>query len=290
MQRKFYVTLLLAVLPFSSFHPTEILLKTGDAFLVGDISESPTDISFSWKDEKYKIPRSDIQRIDPRKKGTDSSYRYSEFQLSDGTVLRGIVIEKKDTKIILKTELGFVELDKSKISSKNFEEISDSPPLLSEKYLDNRVQNRDWRVGLSLSGLSSLGIWSQSYPITYGGGLFLERNATSPLWFYGFSSELTYGRGKVGSLSVFSQAFYFGKSYGNSSPYWLLGVGASSISRSDSEERSSAITPDTIFEFGWSWETKSQHLLRLGIRSQCNVEFESSLCRTGIRFSWGFSL
>ncbi|WP_243396714.1 LA_3334 family protein [Leptospira wolffii] len=292
MRRKYYITLLLSSL-FSHtppLHATEILLKSGDAFLVNEAIETTSEISFVWKDEKYKIPRAEIQRVDPRKKGPDSSYRYSEFQLSDGTALRGVVVDKKESKITLKTELGFVELDKTKIASNNFDDINDSPPSLPNRYLDTFNQKQVWKVGISTSGFSSLGVWSHSYPITYGGGFFIERYAVAPLWFYGFSSDLTYGPGKSGNLSIFSQAFYFGKSYGKSSPYWLLGAGGSSLSRSDGDERSSAITPDAIFEFGWSWETKTQHLIRLGIRSQCNIEGESSLCRAGIRFSWGLSI
>ncbi len=290
MSKKFYIFILLIFSFVSKGESTELLLKDGTAFLVEDIIESGSSVIFSWKERKYKIPKVDIQRVDPRKKGPDSSYRYSEFQLSDGTVLRGILVEKKDSKLILKTELGFAELDKSKIVSGNEEDLTHTAPILPEKYLDTTGQGGEWRVGVSALGLASLGVWRQVFPFSAGVGFFLEKNHSSGRVFYGFSSEFSSGPGKGGQYSIWSQGIYLGKSYGVSSPYWLFGVGASSISRTDGQERISALTPDTTIEFGWAWETNSKHTIRLGIRSQCNWEGESTLCRSGLRFSWGFYL
>ncbi|MGJ4788955.1 hypothetical protein [Leptospira koniambonensis] len=138
----------------------EILFKNGDAFIAEEVSEAPEFILFSWKEKKYKIPRLELQRIDPRKKGPDSSYRYSEFKLTDGTQLKGILIEKKKNELILKTELGFVELDRTKILSHNFDEISSEPPTLPENYLIETSKQKDWRIGFFGSGYYSWGPWS----------------------------------------------------------------------------------------------------------------------------------
>lgn len=268
---------------------SEILFKNGDAFIAEEVSEEPEYILLSWKEKKYKIPRSELQRIDPRKKGPDSSYRYSEFKLSDGTQLKGILIEKKENKLILKTELGFAELDRYKILSHNFDEISSEPPIIPERYLLETSKQRDWRIGFFSSGYYSWGPWGQTFPITYGVGAFLERDANSKFWFYGVISEASIGKGKNGNLSVWSQSAYFGKYYGNSSPYWLVGAGFSNLTRTG-DERISAINPDLIVEFGWNWQTESRSSIRIGIRSQCSIEEGSNFCRSGLRFSWGFAI
>lgn len=267
----------------------EILFKNGDAFIAEEVSEEPEYILFSWKEKRYKIPRSELQRIDPRKKGPDSSYRYSEFKLTDGTQLKGVLIEKRENKLILKTELGFAELDRSKILSHNFDDISSEPPILSERYLLETSKQIEWRIGFFASGYYSWGAWGQAFPITYGGGAFIERDTNSKLWFYGVSSEASIGKGRNGNLSIWSQSLYLGKYYGASSPYWLTGAGFSNLVRSG-EERISTINPDLIFEFGWNWRTASGSSIRIGIRSQCNIEEGTNFCRSGFRFSWGFAI
>ncbi|TGK00145.1 hypothetical protein EHQ53_04850 [Leptospira langatensis] len=287
MRKEILLFLLSIFLSSSSLLSTEVLLKNGDAFLAEEVLETQNDISFSWKDQKYRIPKSEIQRIDPRKKGLDSSYKYAEFVLSDGTILRGILVEKKGSKLVLKTELGFAELDKSKIVSEPSEDLQTSPTL-PDKYLDATQINRNWRMGLSGFGLASLGAWSKAFPLVYGGGFYLERNAKTSGWFYGFSSEYSSGPGNTGRLSLWSQNAYIGSTYGHSSPYWLLGAGASSITRSQGEDRTSALTPDLLLEFGWSWDISQRHQIRIGLRSQCHIQTEASLCNSGVRFSWGF--
>lgn len=268
---------------------SEILFKNGDAFVSEEVSEEAEYILLSWKEKKYKIPKSELQRIDPRKKGPDSSYRYSEFRLTDGTQLKGILIEKRENKLILKTELGFVELDKTKILSQNFDELSSEPPILPEKYLLETSKQIEWRLGFFGSVYYSWGAWGQAFPVTYGGGAFLERDTSSKFWFYGISSEASFGKGKNGNLNIWSQSAYLGKHYGISSPYWLVGAGFSNLVRSG-DEKISAVNPDLIFEFGWNWQTESRSSLRIGIRSQCSVEESSNFCRSGFRFSWGFAI
>nr|WP_246048468.1 hypothetical protein [Leptospira sarikeiensis] len=204
-------------------------------------------------------------------------------------MLKGILVEKKDSKLILKTELGFVELDTSKVASYNGD-IVETPPTIPDRYIDSDGRTGTWRMGISTLGYASLGTWQQAFPLTYGGGLFLEKSSIVPGRFYGLNSDFTYGRGKAGQLSIWSQSIYLGKSYGSSSPYWILGIGASSISRSDGDDVRSTITPDTSIEFGWAWETNSKHLIRAGIRSQCHWDSGSTLCQSGIRFSWGFQI
>ncbi|MFB5651946.1 LA_3334 family protein [Leptospira wolffii] len=267
----------------------EILFKNGDAFLVEEFQETGNYITISWKDKKYRIPRSDLQRIDPRKKGPATSYRYLEFQLSDGTVLRGILVDRKESKLILKTELGFAELDTSKIVSQTGD-TKDSPPELPEEYLTNETFGAEWRLGILGQASGAWGPWRSSFPVSYGAGFFLERSSSHPGRFYGFLSEISESPGKSGQLSVWTQQFYLGKSYGTSAPYWILGLGGSSFHRTQGEDRTAAWTPDTSLEFGWAWQTASKHQIRIGIRNICHWSGDSTLCQTGLKFSWGMAL
>ncbi|GBF38277.1 hypothetical protein LPTSP1_12680 [Leptospira johnsonii] len=199
------------------------------------------------------------------------------------------MIEKRENKLILKTELGFVELDKSKVLYLNFDELTSEPPIIPEQFLLESFKQREWRIGLFGSGYYSWGAWGQAFPITYGGGAFLERDASSKFWFYGIFSEVSLGKGKNGNLYIWSQSAYLGKYYGPSSPYWLVGAGFSNLVRSG-DEKISAINPDLIFEFGWNWQTEPRSALRIGIRSQCSMEEGSNFCRSGLRLSWGFAI
>ncbi|MCL8311288.1 hypothetical protein M9Y90_11500, partial [Leptospira interrogans] len=40
-----------------------------------------------------------------------------EFRLTDGSQVRGIIVETKKDKLVFRTELGFVEIEKSKIQN-----------------------------------------------------------------------------------------------------------------------------------------------------------------------------
>lgn len=288
MFRRFYIKKLLLVFIALNSVPLfslELLFGNGDAFILEDVSESGGYVFTRWKGRKYKIPKSDILRIDKNKTGPESSYRYSEFELTDGSIVRGILVEKQGSKLVVKTELGFAELDVTKIRR---QEINDSVPEIPDRYLaEANIQEGNWRAGLSLSGNASYGPWSNVFPLIYGGGIFIERSSIGQNSFYGFTSDYQYAQGGGSNLSIWSQAFYYGKSFSASSPYFLIGIGASYLSWQDGDRSKAGIDPDGMFEFGWNWETKNRTLFRLGIRSVCSFESQDSLCRSGLRFSFG---
>ncbi|MDI7226945.1 LA_0442/LA_0875 N-terminal domain-containing protein, partial [Leptospira santarosai] len=51
---------------------SELLLKSGEAFLIEEINESADVVNVRWKGRQYRIPKSEIQRIDYNKKGPES--------------------------------------------------------------------------------------------------------------------------------------------------------------------------------------------------------------------------
>ncbi|EKO86620.1 hypothetical protein LEP1GSC009_0810 [Leptospira interrogans serovar Grippotyphosa str. Andaman] len=103
----------------SGLFASELLLKSGEAFLIEEVNESADVVNVRWKGRQFRIPKSEIQRIDYSKKGPESSYNYSEFRLTDGSQVRGIIVETKKDKLVFRTELGFVEIEKSKIQNLN---------------------------------------------------------------------------------------------------------------------------------------------------------------------------
>ncbi|EMN47528.1 hypothetical protein LEP1GSC088_0962 [Leptospira interrogans str. L1207] len=107
----------------SSLFASELLFKSGEAFLIEEVNESADVVNVRWKGRQFRIPKSEIQRIDYSKKGPESSYNYSEFRLTDGSQVRGIIVETKKDKLVFRTELGFVEIES---------------PNLPDKYLSGR--------------------------------------------------------------------------------------------------------------------------------------------------------
>ncbi|TGM97318.1 LA_3334 family protein [Leptospira dzoumogneensis] len=283
------VCVLLFLLSYVPVFAAEILLQNGSAFIVKEVSEKNGKVFTSWKSHSYSIPKEDILRIDPSKIGPENSYTYTIVTLSDGTEVRGILVERAHDTIVLKTDQGFVSLESSKILKIHPSDNFDLKPELSEVYLVSSSSN-DWRLGLQLSGNASLGSWANLFPQTYGAGGFIEKSWGIKNSFAGFQSDYSYGNSSNGKLSIWSQTFYYGKSFGNSAPYILFGIGASSISWTSSDRSRGGVDPSVLLEFGWNWDKPGRYIFRLGPQVQCAIESDSNLCRVGVRFSWGLYL
>nr|WP_155723441.1 hypothetical protein [Leptospira weilii] len=289
-----YILILVCILHISStLFASELLLKSGEAFLIEEINESADIVQLRWKGRQYRIPKSEIQRIDYQKKGPESSYNYSEFRLTDGSSIRGIIVEKKKDKLVFRTELGFVEVEKSKIQNLNASslESESETPELPDKYLSGRSGENLLYVGGSLLFQANHGSWNKNNPGTAALGFFIEKGFLNhPLWFFGFLSEYSVAPGVSGSVSLWNQSLYFGKQFGSSAPYFLLGGGVTSVQWKNDSRSYNGTDPEVLGEFGWAWEFANGSRLRLGVRSQCTFESGDSLCRSGIRISWGLLL
>lgn len=281
----------LLLLPPTLF-ASELLLKNGNAFLIEEINENADTVSVRWKGRLYRIPKSEVQRIDYARKGPESSYKYSEFRLTDGSSVRGIVVERKKDKLVFRTELGFVEIEKSKIQNLNSNEEENDSPDLPDKFLSGRSGENQLYVGGSFFLQANHGSWAKSNPATAGGGFFIEKSFLNhPLWFFGFLSEYSVAPAATqGSISLWNQSLYLGKQYGPSAPYFLFGGGITSVQWKGDNRSFNGTDPELLGEVGWAWEFANGSRLRLGVRSQCTVESGDSLCRTGLRVSWGLLL
>ncbi|TGK18866.1 LA_3334 family protein [Leptospira stimsonii] len=287
------VLLILLVSISSSIAASELLLKSGEAFLIEEINESADVVNVRWKGRQYRIPKSEIQRIDYQKKGPESSYHYSEFRLTDGSSIRGIIVERKKDRLIFKTDLGFIEVEKSKIQNLNSSslETQTEAPELPEKYLSGRSGENQLFVGGSFLFQANVGQWNRTNPGTGGFGLFIEKGFLNyPLWFFGFLSEYSYAPGAQGSISLWNQSGYIGKQWGSSAPYFLVGAGVTGVQWTHNSKSQNGIDPEFLGEFGWAWEFGNGSRLRVGVRSQWTFESGDSLCRSGLRASWGLLL
>jgi len=279
---------ILLIQPVQKLNSAELLLKNGESYIINDILEKGELVTVRWKGREYNIPKSVIQRIDYSKKGSEISYKYSDFQLTDGSTIRGILVEDKPDKVTLKTELGFAVVDKSRIL--NLEDVSkpNVQPDISDRYLSGIVGDNKLRIGASGLLLATLGPWAHTMPLLGGGGLYLERTIlTNPSWYWGVLSEYSISPSALGNLSLWNQSVYLGKSFGVSAPYFLLGGGLTTVQWRSDEKSISGSDPEILSELGWGWETSNGSLIRLGLRSQCTIATELSLCRAGLRFSLG---
>nr|WP_078127751.1 hypothetical protein [Leptospira alexanderi] len=294
VKRKLYILIFACILHFSpALFASELLLKSGEAFLIEEINESADVVQLRWKGRQYKIPKSEIQRIDYLKKGPESSYHYSEFRLTDGSSIRGIIVETKKDKLVFRTELGFVEVEKSKIQNLNVNslETENESPDLPDKYLSGRSGENLLYAGGNLLFQANLGSWNKNNPGTAGLGFFIEKGFLNhPLWFFGFLSEYSVAPGVQGSINLWNQSIYFGKQFGSFAPYFLLGGGVTSVQWKSDNRSYNGTDPELLGEVGWAWEFTNGSRLRLGLRSQCTFESGDSLCRSGIRISWGLLL
>ncbi len=120
--KMFFMLFLFSVLPLFS---AEIVLKDGDLFLAEITSEDAEEIGIQWKSENYLIPKSEIAKIDHQSAGKDQVFPSSEIQLIDGSRIKGVVSSETKDSVTVKTALGFIQLEKTKIKSTESRKLSD---------------------------------------------------------------------------------------------------------------------------------------------------------------------
>ncbi|XDD52178.1 hypothetical protein AB3N59_19675 [Leptospira sp. WS92.C1] len=270
-----------------SLFSAEIIFKDGSAFIGKVLEESDLRIKFQWKEKIYEIPRKDLTSIDPSKNGADTSYHYSSFFLKDGSHIKGIVAQETDKEITLKTDLGFIHLDRIKI--KETDRPENLNPSFNVKYLDSG--NKEWnhKFGISFHGLANGPPLGGTNPLTSGAGFFLE-----PAFFQifsfrpGFRIEYQESPGS-GHYSFFNQFLYLNGSYRFADKILLdfysnFGVGASTIQYSGSGQKFGGTDPALYLEIGWQGLQYRSLIFRTGLRSTCIFESSGRFCNGGLEF------
>ncbi len=137
---------LISLFLFTSIYPIEVILNNGDIFIADFISENDSSISIKWKNAVYILPKTEVRTIDLKKTGSNKSYRPIEYILLDGSHLKGIFVEQDKDTVTLKSELGFIKIDKTKISKTEGEVTEDFPP--PREFTDKNFKNFLTNIGL----------------------------------------------------------------------------------------------------------------------------------------------
>ncbi|MBK8395589.1 MAG: hypothetical protein IPL26_10140 [Leptospiraceae bacterium] len=283
MKYKLYLTLLiLFALPLSAF---EITLDNGDAFICDLITETDKSFKILFKGKEYTIPKTDVVATDSTKKGTHSSFRYSRFVLKDGSKLNGVIAEENAESFTLKTELGFLVVEKSRIAE--FPSNTKTPPDLSSTYLSANIRLPETRVGIFGSGFLNTAPISSTNPISTGGGIYAEPAFLNWRSFsFGFRSEYLQSLSGNNTITFFNNSVYMHRNrVFLEKPmldfYVNFGLTASNVSYKKGTESFSGVNPGSYLELGWQGIKFKNMYIRLGLNTFCNFESQGVFCAGG---------
>ncbi|EPG64561.1 hypothetical protein LEP1GSC061_3608 [Leptospira wolffii serovar Khorat str. Khorat-H2] len=295
--RSIYLRILFVGILFCLSSPifaADLLLSNGDGFILDLISEDERTVTVSWKNRVYVIPRSEVLKLDASRKGPHSSYRTSHFILKDSTSIRGVLAEEKESSYTVKTDLGYLDIDKSRIKSTKIPQDQDAK--LPLEFLSEKMAQPETKWGGSLSTYAGIGSISDSAPLWLSGSLFIE-----PAYFkLGERNQLGVRVDALGSTggsnarySVLMPEIYLFRGFGFSEErdfYLSFGIGPAAVQSKSGGETRSGVVPGAHLEIGyqgWRWETS---FLRVGGKVLCFADASSPFCTAGLEFSFGARL
>lgn len=291
----FYLKLFLFLFTNSIFG-LEIVLENGDGFLCDLISETDKSYKILYKDREFIIPKTEVRTVDTLKKGKHSSFRYSNFILKDGSKIYGVIAEEQNTSYTIKTELGFLLVEKSRI--KEFPEKKPLPEM-SSSYFASSVKLPETRLAIFGSGyVPSVPLIDTNKSFT-GGGFYVEPAFMTWKFFrFGFRSEYLYSSSKAkflqspNQISLFSNVAYiqFGKTFFEKN--WLefefnLGAGATSSTYKKSNEVFVGVNPVLFAEIAWIPLKLGPTFFKLGFSGYTIFESERNYALVGGNLSFG---
>ena len=249
---------------------TELILKSGDAFICDVVEENDRIIKIKFKDKLYEIPKSEIQMRDNTKTGTHKGYTLATIKMLDGTIVKGNIAEETNTTLTVQTILGYLSLDKAKISdvSKPDTKIE---VVIPKEYLEQSYRLTPHKFGIVTYGAANGQPLSQISPGIYGGGILFEPASLSwkDKWQIGFQSEylLSYGAGS--RYGFYNQIVYL--QYRKQFSRWLdfyinVGVGGSYIRYKKDEAYIEGVQGLASISLGYQAIKFGKFTLRLGPR------------------------
>lgn len=160
----FFRRMLLLLLISNEIFATEIELKDGNRFLGNFISEDERSVLFKFQDKDYRIPKSEIVKFDKNKTGNDFSIGLSRVTLKDKSQIIGYLVEEGQDNLVLQSQLGFVNVEKSKIyeselnREKNF--------ALPKKYLVATQESLNTFIGIGYGIYCTDTVFALHNPLT----------------------------------------------------------------------------------------------------------------------------
>jgi RHS repeat-associated protein len=144
----------------------EIVLLDGSGFICDLLNETDKSYKILYKEREYIIPKADTRLVDYNKKGKHSSFKYSTIVMKDGSKIYGVIAEDTINSLTVKTELGFLTFEKSKIAE--FPEKTSSVEI-SSAYSASNVKLPETRVGIFASSYANSNSLNEFNSISSGG-------------------------------------------------------------------------------------------------------------------------
>lgn len=275
----------------------ELQFPNGDVFHAELLHDEERLLTIRYKGNDYKVPKKDLESFDLGKKSSlNTSYKVSTFTLKNGSVIKGLIAEEKKEEFVVKSELGFLTINKNEIKPPfpSKEQHPDFP----EEYRANDKANNQTRLGLSFSFIPLFQPLGNATPPLNGASFFVEPaflkfgNAIQT----GFRFEYIESNGPVKEIKAQSGYAYltYSKIF-NQNPildfYGTFGFGSSLLSYQASQNRLnySGVSPSGYLEFGWQGLKIANSFYRIGSKTLCFFEEQRTHCGSGIEISGGWS-
>lgn len=274
----------------------ELRFKEGDIFFASLESETDKDLLVSFKNSRYRIPKSDLEFYDISRKGKEESYRVAKVRLRDGSVIKGIFVEENESEIILKTELGFLNLNKSSILAP-YPKKEDSPDFPS-KYSWKEVELPETRLGISLPIYFFIPALSSNTSALTGLSLYVEPAFVQwGNWSGGFRLDALVGI-PSNSLSAYQASFYTFREFWKSESqqhhlnfgFSLGAVNSTYKVPAGSGDTRTGINPLTSLDLMYEYSGWDKYFFRSTFRTQVYMEPKEIIPSLGFELSGGIRL
>ncbi|PKA15874.1 LA_3334 family protein [Leptospira haakeii] len=289
---RIFLYLFIFILSSYQVKAAELLLKNGNSYLLDVVHEDDRNVQVNWKGRVYTIPKKEVQKLDYSKKGSQTSYRYSTFILKDGSRIRGVIAEERDKGYTIRTDVGFLEIEKSQIQ--DMDNGGSSSPDLPNEYLTESVKQPETILGGSLSFLANTAPIAPAHSVTGGAGFFVEPAFLflSEKYQVGFKTEylISPGNSNYSFLNAYS---YIKKDFGSGESknwYGILGAGFGSVRYQRGETQVSGVDPLGYVEFGYQGWKLGNMVFRSGLRANCYFESRGTVCMGGLEISLGYRI
>ncbi|MEI1280265.1 hypothetical protein V6Z05_18175 [Leptospira venezuelensis] len=279
-------------IPLSFLSSMELILKTGEVFICDYISETEKDLTLQWKNDRYVVPKSEIQSVNLKISGKHISFKYRNFKMKDNSTIRGLIAEEDANTYTVKTDIGFLTLEKSKISS--------SEPAGEEIKFDANYLQTDATANKSFIGIGALALVNGESiggknPYSFGGSWAAEPHSfkLNTRWLVGYRGEYLISNRPDSNYSFFNNFLYAKYDYKKSEIldfYAIVGGGLSYDQFTGKGVTRAGVNPALNFEAGWQGLKYDNFQLRVGWYTTHIQERHYSFDMTGLQIMAGFRI
>ncbi|EKJ85258.1 hypothetical protein CLV96_0288 [Leptospira meyeri] len=277
-------------------YPAELRFPNGEVFHTEFVYEDERLLVVRFKGSEYKVPKKDLEYYDlVNKRQLNNSYKIAILSLKNGSVIKGTIADKSKDEVIIKSELGFLTINKNEI--KNDVSETDERPEFPIIYLANDKLDNQTRVGGSITYLPLFPPLGNQTPPLYGVSMFTEPAFLrfKNTYQLGFKFEYLQSTGPINEITTQSGYVYLHQSkIFQSNPlldfYGIVGIGISSISfRFDQNNSIIGQNPSAYIELGWQGLKYGHSFYRIGWKNLCFFEIEKIHCGSGLEMSGGIN-